>query len=160
MCGILDTNCLPEVFGPNRPEIGEKFFDWFNAGNGRLVVGGKLYTELCNGSERFRKSAYQLQLAGRMRKISDIEVDAQAARLDKKGLCRSDDSHVIALARLSGARLLCSNDADLQKDFGDKNLIDGPRGKVYSTRYKDGKFKKYQSKTHGNLLRNKTLCCP
>ena len=160
MCGILDTNCLPEVFGDNRPKVGEKFYDWFTTGNGRLVVGGALYRELCTGSEKFRTSANQLQLAGRMRRIPDTEVDAKAACLDEKGLCRSDDAHVIALAKISGARLLCSNDADLQQDFKNKSLLDEPRGKVYSTRDKSGAFKEYKPGTHGRLLGNKTLCCP
>lgn len=160
MCGILDTNCLPDVFGANRSEVGEKFFDWFSAGNGRLVVGGKLYHELYHGSEKFRESAQPLLLAGRMKRVSDEKIDSQAAQLDKQGLCRSNDSHVIALAQVSGARLLCSNDADLQQDFKQKNLLDGPRGKVYSTRDKNGNVKGYQPSVHGKLLGNRTLCCP
>lgn len=160
MCGILDANCLHEVFDANRPEVGEKFFDWFNTGNGKLVVGGKLYRELYEGSKNFRKSAQQLLLAGKMTKISDTEVNAQAARLDKQGLCRSNDSHVIALAQVSGARLLYSNDKDLQKDFKTGNLIDEPRGKVYSTRDENGNVKRYQPNVHGRLLGNRTLCCP
>ena len=160
MCGILDTNCLSEVFGTNRPEIGEKFFDWFNTRNGRLIVGGKLHREIRRGSEGFRKLAYELGLAGRMRVISEEKVNAETARLDKEGLCKSDDSHVIALARISGARLLCSNDNDLQQDFKNKSLIDRPRGKVYSTRDENGVFKRYQPNIHGRLLGNRNLCCP
>ena len=83
----------------------------------------------------------------------------EETRLEKKGLCISDDPHVIALARISGARLLCSNDKDLQQDFGTKNLIDRPRGKVYSTRDKQ-KYKEYQPNVHGKLLANRDLCCP
>ena len=159
MCGIVDANCARDVFGTNRPEIGERFFDWFNTGNGRLIVGGKLYRELYKGSERFRKSAYELQRAGRMRVISEEKVNAETDRLEKEDLCSSDDSHVIALARISGARLLCSNDKDLQRDFGIKSLIDRPRGKVYSTRDK-GQYKEYQPNVHGRLLGDRTLCCP
>jgi len=160
MCGILDTNCLSEVFGSNRPEIGKRFFDWFYTGNGRLIVGGKLQRELEKGSEGFRKLALELQRAGRMRIIPEKKVDTEAARLDKEGLCTSDDSHVIALARISGARLLYSNDKDLKKDFGAKSLIDKPRGKVYSTRDENGMLKRYQPNVHGRLLGNRDLCCP
>ncbi|MYH42126.1 MAG: hypothetical protein F4017_01170 [Acidimicrobiaceae bacterium] len=49
------------------------------------------------------------------------------------GSCRSDDHHVIALAQISGARLLFSNDKDLHKDFKNRQLIDQPTGTVYST---------------------------
>ena len=47
---------------------------------------------------------------------------------------KSDDHHVIALAQLSGARLLYSNDSALHDDFGNKSLIDQPRGRIYSTK--------------------------
>ncbi len=160
MCGILDTNCLSEVFGANRPEVGERFFDWFTTGSGRLIVGGELHREFLRGSRGFRKLALELQNAGRMRIISEKKVDTETDRLDKEGLCTSDDPHVIALARISGARLLYSNDKDLKKDFGTKGLIDKPRGKVYSTRDENGMLKRYQPNVHGRLLGNRTLCCP
>ena len=38
------------------------------------------------------------------------EVEAETASVAGTGLCVSDDEHVIALARASGARLLCSED--------------------------------------------------
>ena len=53
--------------------------------------------------------------------------------LVERGVCQSNDQHVIALAIVSGARLLYSNDRRLQRDFKDRRLIDPP-GKVYSTR--------------------------
>ena len=49
------------------------------------------------------------------------------------GSCRSDDHHVIALAQISGARMLFSNDGALQQDFKNIKLIDQPPGTVYST---------------------------
>ena len=46
---------------------------------------------------------------------------------------RSDDPHVLALARVSGVRLLYRADKDLIADFKDKRFIDNPRGRVYSS---------------------------
>ena len=43
--------------------------------------------------------------------------------------CQSDDQHVIALARISGARLLFSNDADLMRGFRNQHLL-RPRGRL------------------------------
>ena len=54
------------------------------------------------------------------------------ADLQRRGLLQSDDSHVIALARASGARLLYTGDTALIADFKDKRLIDKPRGRIYS----------------------------
>lgn len=46
---------------------------------------------------------------------------------------RSDDPHVLALARATGVRLLYTGDPGLIADFKDKKFIDQPRGKVYSS---------------------------
>ena len=48
------------------------------------------------------------------------------------GEITSDDPHVLALARVSGARLLYTKDNALIRDFKDKKFIDQPRGKVYT----------------------------
>ena len=52
--------------------------------------------------------------------ISDEAVDSEAETLQSQGVCRSDDEHVLALASVSGARLLFTNDNALQDDFRDQ----------------------------------------
>ena len=137
MCAIVDANAAHEVFGANRPPAGKGFFDWLNTGGGRLVVGGKLREELHRSSGGFRTWAQQAVLAARLRIKEDTEVNVRMEELQGETSLRSDDPHVIALAQVSGARLLYSNDSDLQRDFKDWNLIDKPRGKVYSTLVND-----------------------
>ena len=66
--------------------------------------------------------------------MNDDRVSTVTAEVATTGLCRSNDQHVIALAQVSGARLLYANDGDLQRDFKKKALIGSPRGKVYSTK--------------------------
>ena len=87
--------------------------------------------------------------------MRESNVDAKTQELLNQGLYTSNDPHVLALAIVSGARLLYSNDADLQQDFKDKRLIDKPRGKVYSTR-EDKSFQQ----SHARLLWRKDLCRP
>lgn len=149
MCAIVDANVAREVFGCNRPEAGAEFFRWINQKGGRLVAGGKLLDELDRTSAR--EWVRQAMLAGFIRKVDDTRVDARAAEL--RDSCISNDSHVIALAQVSGARLLYSNDGDLHQDFGNRRLIDAPRGKVYSTR-DDNSFRD----RHRRLLRRTDLC--
>ncbi len=151
MCAILDANVVHEVFGSNGSEAGKQFFKWLNTGRGRLVVGGKLFGELLGASENFSKWAKRAQVTGRMRRERDDQINATAEGL--MGDCLSDDHHIIALARVSGARLLYSNDKALHKDFRTKELIDKPRGKIYST-LRDSDF----SKGHKNLLERRDLC--
>jgi hypothetical protein len=59
---------------------------------------------------------------------------------------RSNDPHVIALARASGARTLCSRDRELHKDFKNPALVNDPRGSVY------------QSPSHRHLLGHTSGC--
>ena len=154
MCAILDANVVGQVFGEDRPAAGRAFFGWLNADRGRLVVGGQLRNEL-DQSAAFRQWRVQAVLAGRVTLLNDDAIDAKARQLAKENTCRSDDEHVVAVAQLSGARLLYTNDRDLQRDFNNKALIDQPRGKVYSTRTRDD-----LSPTQRRLLANRNLCKP
>jgi len=58
-----------------------------------------------------------------------------------RSLCESDDPHVIALAQISGARILCSRDKNLHKDFTNSELVNDPRGRIY------------QNSSHAQLFR-------
>ena len=152
MCAILDANVAWQVFGAERPPAGRAFFDRIDSGRVRLVAGGRLRREL-DRSEAFREWRRQAELAGRIKLLNDEEVDGTARVLEQRNACRSDDAHVVAAAQVSGARLLYTNDVDLQADFGDKTLIDRPRGKVYSTRIHDD-----LTPAHRRLLRARRLC--
>ena len=147
MGAILDTNVVPEVFGSNRPEAGKKFFDWINKGLGRLIVGGKLLEEL--NSTPAREWIKQAGLSTRVKTENEAKVNVSTKKLRNKGGFKSNDPHILALAQVSGARLLYSNDGDLRDDFLNEELIDRPLGKVYSTKCGSGKFQK----GHKELLR-------
>ena len=159
MCAILDANVVGEVFikrpkpAAQPPTAGEKFLKWINTGDGHLVVGGKLLCEL-DKVNRFRDWAQQAVLSGKMRRIGDNPVDQKTAKLQAKGMCRSNDPHVIALAQIGGARLLYTNDRRLQGDFRNEKLISNPRGLIYETPKNNKKF----TATHKELLSRKDLC--
>ena len=59
------------------------------------------------------------------------DVDREERTVGELRLCRSNDLHVVALARLSGARVLCTNDHDLEIDFTNRQLVPAPKGKIY-----------------------------
>ncbi len=148
MCAILDANVVAEVFGPSgRSEAGVGFFEWINTGKGRLVAGGDLFEELCK-IQKFQDWWKTALLAGRARRMDDGEVGDRTKELKRQDLCQSNDEHVVALAQISEARLLYSNDQALQKDFKNTSLIADPPGRVYSTK-QNKKF----GKTHKSLLR-------
>ena len=89
--------------------------------------------------------------------VNDFAIEKSSLKLENASRCVSDDPHVVALAQLSGARLLYSNDTDLMQDFRNRNLIDRPRGRIYSTDEKMNPSKSFTT-THRNLLKTKGLC--
>ena len=151
MCAIVDADVSHEVFGNDRPEAGERLFEWLDSEPFRLAVGGTLLAELNRSPAR--EWMRQAILAGRVRQETTGTVDRREEELSREGRCLSNDIHVIALAQISGARLLYSNDKDLHVDFKNKRLIDEPRGKVYSTN-EDKNF----TNAHEKLLNNRNLC--
>ena len=130
MCAILDANSWPEVFSSDKPPAGEAFRDWLRRQRGFLVLGGKLRTEVTTGVKR-KLQIQQLQLSGTVVPIPDAPVNAAETALKADGSCVSDDQHIIALAQVSGARLLYSKDRALHSDFTNPKILS--RGKVYST---------------------------
>ncbi|HBP53606.1 MAG TPA: hypothetical protein DD643_04335 [Synechococcus sp. UBA8638] len=141
MCAILDTNAAHEVFGGNAgqaTEAGRRFFQWLNGDKGNLVIGGKLKQELDQGVPGFRMWANQASLAGRLLNFDDHCVNDKTKEVKKRDDLQSDDPHIIALAQVSGARLLFSNDRALHKDFKNSDIINNPRGKIYSTMENQG----------------------
>ena len=151
MCAIVDASVRDQVFGEKRPEAGKFFFDWLNRGMGnpKLVIGGKLLQEL-KGSGNFESWLQAAQLAGRTRIVPDKEVDNATKELENLNICKSNDQHVLALARVSGARLLFANDGDLQQDFKNRQIVGGM---IYSTLRSEN-----VTRTHKDLLSRNDLC--
>lgn len=117
-----------------------------------LSIGRKLADELARnrGFQAWRNVAVQY---GKIRDIERSVVEQRTQELRERNACESDDAHVMALAQISGARLLYSNDKTLQNDFRSRFLLSAPSGKVYSTRV-SRKF----GKTHKRLLADRSLC--
>ncbi|MDD9819375.1 MAG: type II toxin-antitoxin system VapC family toxin [Nitrospira sp.] len=147
MCAILDANVVHMVFGSSSSTEGKRFLKWLDSRKGRLVIGGKAKDELYQNGD-FEQWARDESRAGRlvaydreskrMRFASvveydDTEIEAETLKIEEQKLpFESNDLHIIALARVSGARLLYSRDGKLQKDFKNEHLVHSPRGKVYS----------------------------
>lgn len=146
MCAIIDANVSPEVFGDDRTARGKILYDWLTRGRtGRLVVGGKLLRELRQYG-KFKLWLSEAISAGRARRIRDAVVDAETESIRAGQSCQSNDHHIIALARVSGARVLFTNDQTLERDFKNRALVPEPRGKIY------------KAPDHRRLLDQQDLC--
>ena len=154
MCMIVDTNVIGELFKGSTHPAGYAVFKHLSDRKIKLIIGGsKQRSELHSVIGRERQWFQEMKASNVIREINNAKVDSQAESLLRKELCRSDDEHIIALARLSGARLLYSKDRDLHQDFKNKRLIDDPRGKIYST-LTSTNF----TRDHRDLLQDRDLC--
>jgi predicted nucleic acid-binding protein len=146
MCLIVDANLAGLVFSSPPHSDFVPVLDWLQQRDGCLVVGGHLANELSR-MEKARRFVVQLQRAGIARLVAEEEVEREEAEVTATGLCESNDSHVVALARVSGARTLCTHDKALQRDFRNARLVAKPRGSVY------------QRPAHAKLLRHTPASC-
>jgi predicted nucleic acid-binding protein len=144
VCLIVDANAAG-TFLCRRSAV----TDWLlgKHGNPRLVVGGKLRDELIRLTEA-RRLLVQLHRAGRLRTEPAQKVAGEVPRALACAPCKSNDSHILALARLTGARTLATFDENLIADFRNPALIHSPRGSVYRLPAK-----------HGHLLRHTPSSC-
>jgi len=133
MCVIIDTNLVSCILSGACPDAYALIKRGLVEGRPyrvRIVFGGRLRREYSK-SRKLLLSILELERAGRARLIPDNACDAREAQLKRRGACCSDDEHVIALAQLSGARVLCSDDLALHIDFKDSRLLADPRGSIY-----------------------------
>ena len=129
MCIIVDANRMGAFLADPPEEDAAPVRRWIDTGGGSVVysTGGKFAEEI---QGRARQRLLRYSQAGRARLVpEDRFIDDQNTL---EGQIRSDDPHVLALARATGVRLLYTGDADLIADFKDKAFLDKPRGKIYS----------------------------
>jgi hypothetical protein len=142
MCVIIDANLAGKVFATPCDDDFSPIWDWVfdKRKRGSIVYGGHLAEELCrirHVREGGAKALSVLKRAGRAHEIRKDNVDREEnvvrslSTASGKKLCKSNDPHVLALARISGARVLCSADQDLHADFKNLNLVPSPKGRIY-----------------------------
>ena len=127
MCLIVDTNVAHFLVRPDSTRT-IPIVRWIKAG-GVLIWGGRLTFELKH-NRNVASFLAVLQRRGQMRSAGRAELRKEICRI--KDLCKSDDAHIIALARLVPARVLFTDDQAFRKDFLDRDLIDRPRGRLYT----------------------------
>lgn len=130
MCMIVDANRLGIFLTRPESEDALPIHNWIEKGWGNLIysTGGKFAGEVGRNA-RHRLAGY-LQ-AGRATFIPASKFAKYEREFADNKAVRSDDPHVLALARFSGARLLYTADKNLRDDFKDTQLLK-PKGKIYS----------------------------
>lgn len=136
MCVIVDTDCASLVFTRRSCDDMKPLSDAIFCGKARAMYGGRLLEEY-KSLGRLRGVIVELVRQGRLVLVPNEQVDHQSSQVEQQ--CISNDCHIIGLALVSGARLLCSRDRDLHKDFTNPMLLQ-PKGAVY------------QNKSHKRLI--------
>ena len=131
MCVIIDNSIVGDFIKNNKNTVPLK--EWLDQGEGKLIIppsGTDLHKEY---KRKFNRKFVRGILKGYRDKGVAITISASAAEEvknlsdDLKTQLKSNDSHIIALAIVSRAKLLASNDEKLGEDF--KKHIS--KGKVY-----------------------------
>lgn len=130
MCVIIDASVAADAFAVPPTFDAQYVIKWIEKG-GTVVYGGKLTQELYQINSA-RKLLAQYVRAGRAKTIANAAIDAEVAKVVATGPA-SNDTHILGLARASGARLLYSRDELLIQDFKDRRFISSPKGKVYKS---------------------------
>jgi len=135
MCLILDANRFSAALStPPHPDY-RPIIDWLTISSaGMVVFGGTKFLQEIDRHSGARRWFLELQRAGRARSIDRAAIDVEEKLLRTRGLCVSDDEHLLALARKSGARVFCTEDTALWKDVHNPALLSKPRGRVYRTK--------------------------
>lgn len=133
MCIILDVNLAHEVLRTSSTEPYHPLRQWLEGGSGKLILGGELVEELGVNSEVKNKifGLYRAGIAVFLAPDDSQKVREKTRELRLARVCSSNDEHIIALAQLTGARLLCTNDKNLKSDFKNSTFISKPQGKIY-----------------------------
>ena len=125
-CLIVDTNKLRWLTDTNE-EISQIVVGLLKRQKGKLYIGGDLAREYPPNLRPWLAEGIR---AGWIVNVPVGKVDQETACLLDRHVLKSNDHHVVALARVSGARVLVSCDGDLRDDFRDRNLISQPPGKL------------------------------
>ena len=131
MCIIIDANRLGSfvsnpTHGDNAPVR-----RWLERRRGMIVYStGGSFAEEIKGKARAALASYARQ--GMAQLIPHALLTEEEATLNSHPDRTSDDPHVLALARCADVRLLYTKDRALIADFKNKNIVDKPRGRVYS----------------------------
>ncbi|MBI3824329.1 MAG: hypothetical protein HY289_16815 [Planctomycetes bacterium] len=158
MCLIIDTCVAHRFAGPPYLDGDVKpIVAWLlpkkRMSHRHVAIGGKLRSELMLAGENFRRFLEALRQRGGVLDFSDDDVNQESTKVERlfaeHDITGADDPHVIALARVSGSRLLYTEDnkTKLVDLFRDRRFLHPP-GRVY------------KSKLNKSLLRNPKKCKP
>ena len=137
MCLILDNNQWGDFLN-KKPDM-LPIHNWLDKQRGKLVYSNhERFKEL---SIKYQRSLQTYRQKGKAKLVSKKKVTEEIRKIEEESYqLRSNDAHILALAKAEKIKVLCSKDKNLHDDF--KKIING---------------QVYQKKDHKHLL-VKDLC--
>lgn len=157
MCIVIDMNVLPAVFSETASNHSDfkPVKDWVSTGPGFAVYGGTQYKKELERAPKYLAFLVELKKSQRLKEIDQRLVDddqKQVEAIINDAHC--DDAHLIAIFRVSGCRLLCSDDSRADEYIRPKfGLINGV--KLYPRPLKRPSI--YRGAAHSGLLCPKNI---
>ncbi len=138
MCMILDINMWPDFF--NKTIAMQPVHKWLEKKNGKLVYSNHelFQKELTQNQRTVLEKYYQ---SGKARLVPKKQVEQIITDLKENNTFKSNDIHILGLAKANRVKVLCTKDKDLHYDF--KHILAGSV---------------YQNTKHQHLLTKDT--CP
>lgn len=152
MCVLVDANCISKVFDKSNKCYGdfEPVHKWIINGGGKMVYGGTKYLSEIRKMPKYLNLVKELRTSGKALTVSKDEVDRIWNLIKEEG-SQYDDYHLVAIVRVSGVNVVCSNDEGAHECVKDKRLYNSPSDRPSI----------YQNATHKHLIskENITGCC-
>lgn len=114
---IIDANCCAKALGRSADVEFVPVLKALLRRKRTLHYGGTKLLEEYGRVATIRPRLLELDRAGIAKRHSSLTVDEKQGELEAACVCASDDPHIVALAIISGAKILCSHDQMLHGDF-------------------------------------------
>lgn len=146
MCCVIDVNLLPAVFDNDNSKHKDykPVFQWIINDKGSIIIGGSKFKAELSRMPRYQSLLKTLNKSNKVFSADDDEVDFLSIEIEKirddHSLSKAtyNDPHIVALAKLTNVKLICSDDSGLVKYC---ELV-----------LKEKKPKFYKSAKHSHLL--------
>ena len=122
---------MGDFINPNHPDSAPKR-EWLQNGRKLVFSTGGGFTDEVGESQKYTQKLVEYLRSGRADFFPCEKFASDEEFLKNSNLLKSNDPHVLALARYTGTRLLFTGDSQLIQDFKNSEVINKPRGKVYS----------------------------
>jgi predicted nucleic acid-binding protein len=113
MCIVIDTNVWPLVFRSDAVRHRDYIpvLKWITEGPGFIVYGGSKYETELKKAPNYLNIFVELNKKGRAKHVDSIQVDEHQIQVEQAvNTAKCNDAHLIAIFRVSGCRLLCTED--------------------------------------------------